>query len=663
MSDDISFKSFYYSLGTTSFRMQNFNQKIEEQLSLLNDFWSKDEYKNEKWESNEVIQEAYYDFIKESDFLKEGEAPRKAKDARQKTSGMRDIGLITDNRRLTPVGEKLLEISKSGNFSSDNFLQIPKDSYIYFLQLLKTFVSIDKENGVRPFILLSKLLNRFGYLHQYEFVYLFPLCINKETTDFICNKLEEERTKTNVDSIITDIFMQQNNYKEGLKFFIAEKNISEETFCKIGFNRKSKDYDRAYYPLYNVLKKVYFDDDKSAFSIIELYNVSDIKNVKTHWRKLLFKTSLSVAIKKAPLEQLEYTNIFSICDTEEVFKENFYKTMHLIKIKRTLEDYFDLNRRYLKISDTLLFAENQVKFDIIPKYYFSLLPEKFFELAFEKSSDLQNLVPLEKISPYLKLDEVKLLKEINKSNKTNFSKIGDIKDFVVDERLKRFNKLIDEKFTDEKIIEILELFKKRTGPEDDKPIQALVTDEATGPTIFEYILAISWYKLSERKGNIFNFMNLSLEADLLPKTHAGGGESDILWNYPKTEEYPEHNLLIEATLSESTNQRRMELEPVSRHLGDYILSHKKYESYCVFITNYLHINVLADFRNRKNAIYYNSDGSDYVTGMMITPLDTDTLIKILKKKIKYPQLYKIFHEHQEVLSAPKEWYEELQEKI
>lgn len=142
--------------------MQNFNQKIEEQLSLLNDFWSKDEYKNEKWESNEVIQEAYYDFIKESDFLKEREAPRKAKDARQKTSGIRDIGLITDNRRLTPVGEKLLEISKSGNFSSDNFLQIPKDSYIYFLQLLKTFVSIDKENGVRPFILLSKLLNRFG---------------------------------------------------------------------------------------------------------------------------------------------------------------------------------------------------------------------------------------------------------------------------------------------------------------------------------------------------------------------------------------------------------------------------------------------------------------------------------------------------------------------
>ena len=102
--------------------MQNFNQKIEQQLDLLNQFWKKPEYTNEKWESNEPVQEAYYNFIKESGFLKEGEAPRKAKDARQKTSGMRDIGLIDDNRRLTAVGKKLLEIAKSGNFESDNFL-------------------------------------------------------------------------------------------------------------------------------------------------------------------------------------------------------------------------------------------------------------------------------------------------------------------------------------------------------------------------------------------------------------------------------------------------------------------------------------------------------------------------------------------------------------
>lgn len=213
--ENISFKSFYYSLGTTSFRMQNFSQKIEQQLDLLNQFWQKPEYTNEKWESNESVQEAYYNFIRESAFLKEGEAQRKAKDARQKTSGMRDIGLIDDNRRLTPVGKKLLEIAKNGNFTSDNFLQIPKDSFIYFQQLLKTYITINKDSGVRPFVLLARLLKKFNFLSKEEFMYLFPLCINQETTEFIENKLLEFRGKdVNIGEIVIEIFMQQQNYKE-----------------------------------------------------------------------------------------------------------------------------------------------------------------------------------------------------------------------------------------------------------------------------------------------------------------------------------------------------------------------------------------------------------------------------------------------------------------
>ncbi len=153
--DNIAFKSFYYSLGTTSFRMQNFNQKIEQQLDLLDQFWHKTEYMNEKWESNESVQAI---------FLKEGDAPRKAKDA--------------------------------------------------------------------------------------------------------------------------------------LDYFIAEKTVTEKTFCKVVLNRKSKDYDRAYLPLYNAIKKVYFDDDRSDKAILALYEASDIGNVKTHWRKFLFKTSSGASIKK-----------------------------------------------------------------------------------------------------------------------------------------------------------------------------------------------------------------------------------------------------------------------------------------------------------------------------------------------------------------------------
>lgn len=628
---------------------------------MLDQFWQKPEYANEKWESNEPIQEAYYNFIKASGFLKEGDAPRKAKDARQKTSGMRDIGLIDDNRRLTPVGRKLLEIAKSGNFTSDNFLQIPKDSFVYFQQLLKTYITIDKDTGVRPFVLLARLLKKFNYLSKEEFMYLFPLCISEQTTSFIEKKLSEFRGKdVNVGEIVTEIFMQQNNYKEALDYFIAENTVTEETFCKVGLNRKSKDYDRAYLPLYNAIKNIYFDDDKSDKAILALYEASDIGNVKTHWRKFLFKTSSSASIKKSPKEQLQSANMFSYLEDEKSFKTVFFKTMHLVKIERTLEDYFDLNRRYLKISDTLLFADEQVKFDVIPKYYFSLLPEEFYNLAFEKSDKLSDLQSLEEISPLLKLDEAKLLKVINKDNKTSFSQIGDIKQFVADERTERFNKLIDEKFSDAQLIYILQLISNRA----DKEIQELVTDDADIPTIFEYILGIAWYKISERKGDILSFMNLSLEADLLPKTHAGGGEADLVFQYEAENGYPKHSLLIEATLADSTNQRRMEMEPVSRHLGEYMLSHKGLDSYCVFITNFLHMNVISDFRNRRKMEYYGGkNGDEVINGMMITPLENELLVILLKNRITYPKLYKLFHEIQESSLAPKEWYEELKERI
>ena len=638
-------------MGTTSFRMQNFNQKIEQQLDLLNQFWHKPEYADEKWESNEPIQEAYYTFMKENNFIKEGDAPRKAKDARQKTSGMRDIGLIDDNRRLTPVGKKLLEIAKGGDFSSDNFLQIPKDSFIYFQQLLKTYIAIDKDSGVRLFILLARLLKKFTYLSKEEFMYLFPLCINRETTEFIENKLSDFRGKdVNIGEIITEIFMQQQNYKEALDYFIAEKNVTAETFCKIGLNRKSKDYDRAYLPLYDAIKKVYFDDDKFAKAILNLYEASDIGNVKTHWRKFLFRTSSGTAIKKSPKEQLQTANMFSSPESEIALKELFFKTMHLIKIERTLEDYFDLNRRYLKISDTLLFADEQIKFDIIPKYFFSLLPDEFYELAVKKSDSLSALQMLEEISPFLKLDETKLLELVNKENKASFAKIGDIRKFVADERTERFNKFIDEKFSDTQLVYILRLIQKRA----DKEIQELVTDDADIPTIFEYVLGIAWYKISGRKGDILSFMNLSLEADLLPKTHAGGGAADLVFQYEAEKDYPKHTLLIEATLADSTNQRRMEMEPVSRHLGDYMLSHKDFDSYCVFITNFLHINVISDFRNRRKMEYYGGkNGEEAIHGMMITPLENELLITILQKGVKYPQLYRLFHDLQENSLAPK----------
>ena len=105
--ENITYKSYCWSLGTTSFRTKNFSQKIERQLEILAEFWEKEENQRESWNKNDGLQSRYYDFMKEKGFIT-GEAPNKPKDAREKTSGLADIGLISEDRRLTEVGQALL---------------------------------------------------------------------------------------------------------------------------------------------------------------------------------------------------------------------------------------------------------------------------------------------------------------------------------------------------------------------------------------------------------------------------------------------------------------------------------------------------------------------------------------------------------------------------
>lgn len=143
---------------------------------------------------------------------------------------------------------------------------------------------------------------------------------------------------------------------------------------------------------------------------------------------------------------------------------------------------------------------------------------------------------------------------------------------------------------------------------------------------------------------------------MLPRTHAAGGGEDITYRYGACNDYPAHTLLIEVTLADNANQRRMEMEPVSRHLGEYMLHHPGEEAYAMFVTTFLHINVLADFRVRKRTWYYSSDGNSHIEGMKIIPVQTDVLKAMLQRQMRYPAIYAAFAEAHECDAEPKEWY-------
>lgn len=648
---ELQYKSFYWCLGTTSFRTKNFNKKIEQQLALLKDFWAFEKNIDKEWNGNNKLQTDYYDFLHKVGFLT-GNANNKPKDAREKTSGLVSLGLIDESRKLTSVGNELLKLSEQNNFHVDNILGIPADSFIYFKQLLKTSLQVD-ENIVRPFLVTIYLIIKLGGLSYKEFSYLLPLSIDKNTTLQTVNNIRALRNnELNIDDIIFARLMAKDNYKFALQYFLKTKIVTADIIAEIGINRKSRQYDKAYFPLYQALHKFYVEKEQSATDEI-VTALKFITNTSKLWQKFLFGNATATQIKRTPLRYLR-PNHFDRADNEIKFRHTFFAIMHILKAKRSLTDYFDLNRRYMKTSDVIIFSDEKVTLDIVPRHYFTPICDKLLDIAFSSSPQLEETCDLQQIASFLQPNEVSILNGINHEFNLNLISLKDAGKLLEHQRYIRLNHLIDSKFTDDKILNILNLVATR----NDNEIQKLVTDNADIPTIFEYVLGILWYKISHRKGKILDYMKLSLDIDLLPKTHAAGGEADIVYEYEENPAYPTHSLLLEATLTDRTNQRRMEMEPVSRHLGNHILKTKNYYSYCIFTTNELNINVVSDFRGRKNQRYYDTtDDNNFIDGMKIIPLQIDDLKNILEKKIWYEKLYQIFDVafHSEL--APREWRE------
>jgi alwI restriction endonuclease len=442
-----------------------------------------------------------------------------------------------------------------------------------------------------------------------------------------------------------------DNYKLAQEEFLIS-DVDENLICIVGMNRKSRNYDKPYYKLYESLKKVFLDGEGDYEALLKATKSINQKP-GTLWRNLLFRSSNIGNVRKHGEASIRRACPFIDCTNETEIKEIFFKYLHVFKAMATLSDYFDLNRRYFNITDTIIFENRIIKLDIIPKYFFKEVIDVLYREAFSRSDDLRSNISLENISEAFKFDISKVYKVLSEDLGITIKGPEQAAIYINDERYRRFNNLINKKFTDPVLIELLNCFEER----NDERIEELVTDEATIPTIFEYILGIIWYKVSGRQGNILDFMKLSLEANLLPKTHAAGGYADIIYEYEACTSYPKHSLLLEATLTDSNNQRRSEMEPVSRHLGDYRIKSNNPFDYSLFVSTYLDKNVISDFRYRK-IIPYNRD-EETIEGMKIISLDTDTLKKIIENRTTYSYLYEVFNKYHEMPLETVDWHENL----
>lgn len=656
MLEDIKFQSYCWSLGTTSFRVKDLNFKIERQLQILKELWN--ENQNVRWNGNNSIQEEYYNKMLQKNFIT-GEANNKPKDARQKTSGLVQIGVIDDNRHITEIGEKIIDIVEQENFKSDNIFNINKDSYLYLKQLLKLQIT-DNGINVKPFAVLLYFLSELGYLTKDEFTYILPLCTNREYIDIMLENIKKYRNnQKTIEDIIQNKMENMSNYKAAIDFIKENGVNSIDEFSIIDMGRKGTKYVEPMYnffeALYRISKKDF--DEEACDTIINFIKEQTKKNSKVakYWKDYLRYSSKMLT--EEYLEDIKEIPLFNFKNKTEYTIE-FFKVMHTAKWKATLEDYADLNKRYISLSDIVIFEDDKIELDVFPKYFFLNISKEIVNTEILDKDKYNNFIStdieLNKIYECLNVNVDEIIYQIQADYPDRVVNKDSIKTFIEDEKLRRFNELIDNKFNENQLVQLFTYIENN----DRSAINEYVDWNSDVPTIFEYILGITWYRFSNRSGNILEYMKLSLDANLLPKTHAAGGTADIVYEYNKTNDYPEHKVLLEATLTESTSQRKNEMEPVSRHLMREIQENDNDDTYAVFVANILQEEVLSDFRSRKN---YQFRGKNSVkSGLKIISLSIRDIIKLINIKIQYSKLYKIFDEaYKDTNINDLEWYEKL----
>ncbi|MFY9079868.1 AlwI family type II restriction endonuclease [Aliarcobacter cryaerophilus] len=641
MSYDISkikFQTYSWGFGTTSFRESELKYKIEKQLIILENY--REDKKDIKWKDFQI---EYFSHLVEDELAK-STANDKQKDARIKTSSLKDLGLVNKERFLQNTAIELLEIVKANTKKDTNIFGINKDNFLYLKQFLKMEFSKNIENdryasfSIKPFIaIIYSLLMKNNKLPRSFFTYILPTIKNYDELKTI---LSSNIENIDINHYILNKIKDMDNYKNALECFKSEsKNNDLFKEKNVFMNNNGGKYDIKYLKFYNSIKK-YDKSIKNNSKKLKIINeiVYPDKTNKKIFYNFMFK--LDSRPSKSKLNEdlisvFEDSLIFKYTDS---FDENFFYMVQLEKWIRNLEEYYDLNKRFLELTNLFIFEKEYLYLDEIAYIVFNEKKDSLLDIPLSISKDkyLNNLYSsksLEEISEIFNFDREHLLRELNKKYR-DIDIHGDlniqINKIKKENEKKYFDTLIDKHFTNDKIKSLLLNIKDRVN---DKEILDYLDWDTNVPTIFEYIIGIIWYNISKREGYITDFMNLSLDAKLLPRRFAGGGQSDIIYKYSS------HHLLIEVTLANKDNQRKMELEPVSRHLGRYMLENGN-EHYALFIVPYLDPNVLVGLRAYSKLNYYNTSNTDeYVSNLKIIPLEIDDILHLMEKDIKYDFFY------------------------
>lgn len=612
----------YSYFGNTSAKESKLLLNIEAHLILLNELF-KTATKDDVWKSDSALQFRYAKILEESNLLNTREMVLIAKNARTKVSFLKDLGLVDfDNLVITERGKELLDLLNNKKFEEKNeFLQIDLVSLFFLKYFFSYKKSSDIEDMFLKYLYVFKSLG--GKLSSEQF-YLLPLISNyNKIEDFV--SIIKNKDINLVETFST--FIQSNiKLQERKKVFLDDWAENSKITNLAPFKTSKGEGFIQFLPsilqiFIQIKNKTYRKDDiRNIFK-------KNIGTEKNYFRSLYLPTMLNdtkLAISSNTFIKL-YKKLIKIIrtKTESELLNYFFDLIYTSRYFNNLSDYMAQNKYYLDLTGIFTFENNEVK---VSEIFNVILKSSKYETILKQLSEID----IKTTSLNFLLEEPDI-KDIFKSYGVVSS--SDLNNYQYNQNKAKLENLLNTKFTKENILEIIPHFKTR----NDDEIQKEVTVRATVPTIFEYIIAIAWYYIDNKNIDFILKAGLSLDTNMLPKSHAVGGSSDF------EIKYDDHTLMIEVTLTESTNQRRAEMESVSRHLGNILLNlddERKTKSYGIFIAPYLNNNVLNDFRIRKSC-YWEND-TKHIRGMNILPLDCDDIITIINSDKKYSELREDF---------------------
>lgn len=553
--------------------------------------------------------------------------------ARHYTNNLVKIGFVDEARNITNSGWSFLK-GDIRRDSIEELIPIDDTNLVLFRQLIKLKIfSKDVIDGKRkfcsPVLMAIYILLNTESIDKDDFVALVQ-GLNPFYSEQTFSIIQSD--KWNIDDMIHSL---SNSEEEIPEPFSHDECIDFATFTQYIKNRKSTANSATiYYSFYTALFN--FRNNRSE----ENYNVlcnclqkhKEMLKKAFGYGKQVFNIGRG---NRYTLEEFLTKNQGHILLTTEHFNAELYKIYINSKFIDSSREYSDTTIRLLGATGLFKFKPMpELEYKDVLRVIFSntflsnsilgeMTEEEYKHYETEKNGFFRNNYTLEEILGLSNDQVIEIIQNLctryGVNNKQN------LKEKLASERYEDFEQYINEVYPKDRIISLLSLFSDRSN---DKIIQHEVNEAATVPTIYEYIVAIAWYYISDKNFNIYKSLNLTLNADFEPVVHASGGAGDIVI------EYSEGIVMLEVTLMNKQAQKRGEWEPVLRHSLNLKAENKDKETVTFFVADELDYNTINIWRAVAAVPLESTTSHNEVDGVVIMPFTNQELICFLDNNIR-----------------------------